>query len=176
MTFSGKFLEKFWHNPHIFKSRVSISIFKSRSQFFPGHGLGLEVSVSPTSLFVGGIFKAPPQGITPCLSVSTAEMSGLWNFSVRVQSWSAKVESDPALIRKFLKIISPIQSWSANIKPCILFRLMKQNSLMRQNRHNLMRQNRHILCHFQKLIRQCSFCHQRQKHCWSYLPLDEPNW
>jgi len=63
MTFFGKFLEKFWHNPHIFKSRVSISIFKSRSQFFPGRGLGLEVSVSTTSLFVGGIFKAPPQGM-----------------------------------------------------------------------------------------------------------------
>jgi len=32
-----------------------------------------------------------------------------------------------------LKIISPIQSWSAHIKPCILFCLMRQNSLVRQN-------------------------------------------
>ena len=63
-----------------------------------------------------------------CLSVSSAEMSGLWNFSFRVQSWSAKVESDPVLIRKFFKIISPIQSWSAHIKPCILFCLMSRAS------------------------------------------------
>ena len=74
----------------------------------------------------------------------------------------------PIQIRKILKIISPIQSWSANIKPCVLFCLMRQNSLVRQNRH--------ILWHFQNLIRQCLFCHQRQKHCWSYLPLGEPIW
>ena len=32
-----------------------------------------------------------------------AEMSGLWNFSVRVQSWSDKIESDPVLIRKIFE-------------------------------------------------------------------------
>ena len=51
-----------------------------------------------------------------------------------IQYWSAK----------FLKAISLIQSWSAHIKPCIWFRLV------RQNRHNLMRQNRHILSAFPK--------------------------
>ena len=51
--------------------------------------------------------------------VSATEMSGLWNFSVRVQSWSDKIESDQVLSAKFLKIISPIQSWSANVKSCI---------------------------------------------------------
>jgi len=35
-------------------------------------------------------------------------------FSVRVQSWSDKIESDPVLIRKFLKITSPIQSLFAS--------------------------------------------------------------
>jgi len=43
-----------------------------------------------------------------------------------------KVESDPVLIRKFLKIIGPIQSWSAHAKPCMLF------CLMRQNRHSFL--------------------------------------
>jgi len=47
------------------------------------------------------------------------EMSGLWNFSVRVQPWSEKIESDPVLIRKILKIASLIQSWSAKVKSCI---------------------------------------------------------
>jgi len=32
-----------------------------------------------------------------------AEMSGLWNFSVRVQSWSNTIESDPVLIRKIFE-------------------------------------------------------------------------
>ena len=31
------------------------------------------------------------------------EMSGLWNFSVRVQSWSDKIESDPVLICKIFE-------------------------------------------------------------------------
>ena len=39
-----------------------------------------------------------------------------------IQYWSAK----------FLKITDPIQSWSANLKPCILF------CLMRQNRHSFL--------------------------------------
>jgi len=32
-----------------------------------------------------------------------AEMSGLWNFPVRVQSWSDKIESDPVVIRKIFQ-------------------------------------------------------------------------
>jgi len=48
--------------------------------------------------FVGGFDArfAPHPGCEP-------EMSGLWNFSVRVQSWSDKMESDPVLIRKTFK-------------------------------------------------------------------------
>ena len=30
-------------------------------------------------------------------------MSGLWNFSVRVLSWSDKIESDPILIHKIFE-------------------------------------------------------------------------
>ena len=47
------------------------------------------------------------------------EMIGLWNFSVRVQSWSDKIEFNPVLTAKFFKIISPIQSWSARVKSWI---------------------------------------------------------
>ena len=32
-----------------------------------------------------------------------SEMSGLWNFSVRVQSWSDKIEANPALIRRIFE-------------------------------------------------------------------------
>ena len=38
---------------------------------------------------------------------SIAEVSGLWNFSVRVQSWPEKIESGSVLIRNFFKIVSP---------------------------------------------------------------------
>ena len=44
-----------------------------------------------------------------------AEMSGLWNFSVRVQSWSAKIESDPVLIREMFE---NHQSDPVLIRPC----------------------------------------------------------
>ena len=30
-------------------------------------------------------------------------MTGLWNFSVWVRSWSDEIESDPVLIRKFFE-------------------------------------------------------------------------
>jgi len=51
--------------------------------------------------------------------VNVAEMSRLWNFSVRVQSWYDEIESDPVLIRKIFENLSLIQSWSANVKSCI---------------------------------------------------------
>jgi len=44
-----------------------------------------------------------------------AEMSGLWNFPVRVQSWSDKIESDPVLIHK---IFENHQSDPVLIRPC----------------------------------------------------------
>ena len=34
-------------------------------------------------------------------------MSGLWSFSVRVQPWPEKIESDPVLIRKILENHQP---------------------------------------------------------------------
>ena len=37
------------------------------------------------------------------LQAGAAEMSGLRNFSVRVQSWSDEIESDPVLIRKIFE-------------------------------------------------------------------------
>ena len=42
-------------------------------------------------------------------------MRGLWNLSVRVQSWSDKIESDPVLIRK---IFENHQSDPVLIRPC----------------------------------------------------------
>ena len=47
--------------------------------------------------------------------VSLAEMSELWNFSIRVQSWSDEIESDPFLIRK---IFENHQSNPVLICPC----------------------------------------------------------
>jgi len=44
-----------------------------------------------------------------------SEMSGLLNFSVRVQSWSDKIESDPVLIRK---IFENHLSYPVLIRPC----------------------------------------------------------
>jgi len=45
----------------------------------------------------------------------TAEMSELGNSSVRIQSWSDKIESDPVLIRK---IFENHQSDPVLIHPC----------------------------------------------------------
>ena len=45
-----------------------------------------------------------------------AEMSGLWYFSVRVQSWSDKIESHPVLIRKIFENQSdPVLIWQCKI-------------------------------------------------------------
>jgi len=63
--------------------------------------------------------NSPSTGFASWSRIDTTRDSRLWNFSVRVQSWSDKIESDPVLISKFLKIISPIQSWSAIVKSCI---------------------------------------------------------
>ena len=79
---------------------------------------------SVTSVFiVWGYLKSNAQNRhpfhhLPSQSHKPAEMSGLWNFLVRVQSWSDKIESNPVQIRKFLKIMSLIQSRSASVKSC----------------------------------------------------------
>jgi len=64
---------------------------------------------------------------------------GLWNFSVQVQSWSEKTESDPVLIRNHVCYFA---SWG------------KIDT---------------AFWHFQNLTGKCLFCHQRQKHCWNYF-------
>jgi len=58
-------------------------------------------------------------------SAELPEMSGLWNFSVRVQSWSDKIESDPVLIRK---IFENHQSDPVLINPCkfVYFILLRE--------------------------------------------------
>ena len=54
--------------------------------------------------------------------VWVAQMSRLWNFSVRVQFWFDKIESDTVLMQKFWKA----SVRSANVKSYILFCLMRQ--------------------------------------------------
>jgi len=57
-----------------------------------------------------------------------ADMSGLWNFSVRVQSWSDKIESDPVLIRQCKIIHFSFTSWGKRTAVAILH-LAKYDSL-----------------------------------------------
>ena len=118
---------------------------------------------------------------------SPAEMSGLKNFSVWVQSWFDKIESDPVLIRKCLKIISPIQSWSACLKSCLfslpheaksmleLFCLQPNTIGWRQNSSNSAFASWGkvdiAFWHFQNLSSQCLFCHQMQTQWWSYFAI-----
>jgi len=65
--------------------------------------------------------------VSECLNLP--EMSGLWNFSVRVQSWSDKIESDPVLIHK---IFENHQSDPVLIRQCkirnVYFVLMRQKN------------------------------------------------
>jgi len=113
------------------------------------------------------------------------EMSGLWNFLVRVQSWPDKIEYEPVLIRKIFenhqsdpvlihqcKIIHfCFASWGKRSTQAILpfanYDCLKgkyfQQSLC------LMRQNRHSLSAFPKFNKKVSTRHLRQKHCWSYF-------
>jgi len=60
-----------------------------------------------------------PTNVFLCLAYCSPEVKGLWNFSVLVQSWSDKIESSPDPQNFWKSSISPIQSWSANVKSCI---------------------------------------------------------
>jgi len=112
-----------------------------------------------------------------------AEMSRLWNFLVRVQSWSDKIESDPVLIRK---IFENHQSDSFLIRPCKscifilpheakapleLFCLQPNMIGWRQNSCSSAFASWGKISiafwHFQNLTRQCLFCLMKQKHFWS---------
>jgi len=56
--------------------------------------------------FGGGhtIKQSPRASPGLCMPLSkVAEMSGLWNFLIRVQSWSDEIESDPVLFSKFFE-------------------------------------------------------------------------
>jgi len=85
---------------------------------------------------------------------------------------------------KFLEMISPIQSWSANAKSCRPIFILSHEaknywsyfafSQIRltegkivQQCFCLMRQNSHSVLAFPKFYKQVSISHQREKHCWS---------
>jgi len=117
-----------------------------------------------------------------------AEMSGLWNFSVRVQSWSDKIESDPVLIRK---IFENLQSDTVLIRQCkiryfyfvswgkrttgAILPLLKYDWLKAKKFQQcfcLIRQNRCSLLTLSKFDK-CLFGIRGKlylvKHCWSYF-------
>jgi len=54
---------------------------------------------------IAGLFGSSRSNLAPPQWFSTpiAEMSGLKNFSVRVQSWFDKIKSDPVMIHKILE-------------------------------------------------------------------------
>jgi len=123
-----------------------------------------------------------------CLNMfCLAEMSGLWNFSVRVQSWSNKIESDPALIRK---VFENHQSDPVLIRPCKITRFYFASwgksilELFYLYPHMIgWGQNSSssafaswgkidtVFWDFQNLTSQCLFCHQRQTDRWSYFAI-----
>jgi len=57
------------------------------------HGLVWTVVINPRELPLNDVRRM----------MLLSEMSGLWKFSVRVQSWSDKISSDPVLIRNFFE-------------------------------------------------------------------------
>ena len=113
------------------------------------------------------------------------EMSGLWNFSVRVQSWSAEIESDPVLIRKIFEnrqsdpvlirqckiIYFYFVSWGKRttvaVLPSAKYYWLKAKYF--QQCFCFMRQNSDSLLAFPKFNKEVSIRHQRKKHCWSYF-------
>jgi len=112
-------------------------------------------------------------------------MSGLRNFSVWVQSWSDKIESDPVLIRKSFEnhqsdpvlirqckiIYFYFASWGKRttvaILPLAKYDWFKTKYF--QQCFCLMRPDRHSLLAFPKFNKEVSIWHQREKRCWSYF-------
>jgi len=108
----------------------------------------------------------------------------LWKFSVQVQSWSDKIDSDPVLIRK---IFENHQSDPVLVHECkiicifilpheakeilkVFLPLAKYDWLkakLFQQCFCVMRQNRHSLLAFAKFNKEVSIWHQKEKHCWS---------
>ena len=114
-----------------------------------------------------------------------AEMSGLWNISVWVQSWSDKIESDPVLISKIFENHQsdpvPIRqckimcfyfaSWSKRTTRAIL--LFANHDWLKAKYFQkclcFMRQNRHSLSAFPKFNKTVFIRHQKQKYYGSYF-------
>jgi len=111
--------------------------------------------------------------------------SGLWNFSVRVQSWSDEIESDPflnwkifenhqsdpVLIRKFKIMYFCFASLGKRITGAVL-PLAKYNWLkakLFQRCFCLLRQNRHSILAFLKFNNELSIWHQRDSTAWGYF-------
>ena len=114
---------------------------------------------------------------TPLVRGYLSEMSGLWNFSVRVQSWSDKIESDPVLIRQCKIMYFYFALWGKRTTGAILpfanYDWLEAKYF--QQCLCLMRQNRHSLSAFPKVNKKVSVRHQWQNSSWSYLPLGESN-
>jgi len=97
------------------------------------------------------------------------EMSGLWNFSVRVQSWSDKIESDPVLFRQCKIIYFPFLlelfcreqntiSWRQNSSSSVFASWSRIDT---------------AFWHFQNLTRKCQFGIRRKSTVGVILPLKE---
>ena len=115
------------------------------------------------------------------------EISGLWNFSVRVQSWSDKIESNPVLIRKIFEshqsdpvLICQCKIIHFSFASCgkrtagAILSLAKYDWLRAkyfQQCFCLMRQNTHSLLAFPQFNKEVSIWHQNEKHCWSYFSI-----
>jgi len=112
-------------------------------------------------------------------------MSGLLNFSVRVQSWSDQIKSNPVLIRQIFEnhqsdpvlirlckiMYFYFASWGKKTTRAVLpftnYDWFKAKYF--QQCLCLMWQNRHSLSAFPKFNKKVSIRHQKQKHCWSYF-------
>jgi len=104
-------------------SQTGTKVVRSNSCKGPAYpGKGPNEYFGANNCYLGpNVLNLAPKGPTwQCVS----EMSRLWKFSIRVQSWTQKFYLSPILIRKFLKIISPIQYYSAHAKLFILFCLI----------------------------------------------------
>jgi len=119
------------------------------------------------------------------MAICAPEMTGLWNFSVRVQSWSDKIESDPVLVCKIFEnhpsdpvlirqckiMYFYFASWGKRTTRAILhfaeYDWLKAKYF--QQCFCLMWLNRRSLLAFPKFNKEVSIRHQREKHCWSYF-------
>ena len=121
------------------------------------------------------------------IAQQASEMSGLWNVSLRVQSWSDKIESDPVLIGKIFNnqqsdpvlirqckfIHFSFASWDKRTAGAIL-PLAKYDWLKAKQFQQcfcFMRQNRHSILVFPKFNKKVSIWLQKEKHCWSYFAI-----